>query len=257
MLLSSTTFFGQKNNLQEGKAHQKTLKINTVNINFDEAIKLFSKEYSLNENYSYTKLYSTIDERGFHHDKFQQFYNNIKIEFGTVITHSNNEGVYFINGELYNTNDLSITPTVSKQQAFNNALQSVNAQKYMWEDIEQSRLMDKKMPEGELVVFPNVTLEVNHLAYKYDIYSINPVARLEVYVDAHSGEILFSNPIIKHADKINASNEVKKPFSKLNASELLIQGTAATRYSGSRHQCPDKDNLKQTLSSQTLTTCYL
>jgi bacillolysin len=234
MLLSSGVFFGQKDNLQEAIAHQKTLKINTVNINSDEAIKLFSKEYSLNENYSYAKLYSTIDERGFQHDKFQQFYNNIKIEFGTVITHANNEGIYFINGELYNTNTLNITPTVTKQQAFNNVLQNINATKYMWEDTEQSRLMDYKKPEGELVIYPNILSQENHLAYKYDIYSINPVARNEVYVDAHSGEILFSNPIIKHADKINTSNEVKKPFSKLNVSELLIQGTAATRYSGSR-----------------------
>ncbi|WP_339887343.1 M4 family metallopeptidase [uncultured Flavobacterium sp.] len=234
MLLSSGVFFGQKDNLQEAKAHQKTLKINTVNTNLDGAIKLFSKEYGLNENYSYTKLYSTIDERGFKHDKFQQFYNNIKVEFGTVITHSNDNSVYFVNGELYNTNDLNITPTVSKQQAFNKALQSVNALKYMWEDTEQSRLMNYKKPEGSLVIFPNVLSEKSHLAYKYDIYSINPVARQEVYVDAHSGEILFSNPIIKHADKINANSEVKKPFSKLNAPEVLVQGTAATRYSGSR-----------------------
>ncbi|MFC4738545.1 M4 family metallopeptidase [Flavobacterium ponti] len=234
MLLTSIVFFGQKDNSQEAKPHQKTLKINTINTNQEAAIKLFSKEYNLNENYSYTKLYSNSDERGLKHEKFQQFYKNIKVEFGTVITHINNEGVYFVNGELYNANQLNITPTISSQQGFSNALQNINATKYMWEDAEQANLMEYKKPEGELVIFPNVVNNEIHLAYKYDIYSIIPVTRQEVYVDAHTGEILFSNSIIKHANTINATKKLNKPFSKKNKVTNLAQGTAATRYSGSR-----------------------
>ena len=234
MLLISTVFFGQKENVQEAKTHQIALKINSININPEAAIALFSKSYKLNENYSYTKVYATVDERGITHEKFQQHFKNLKVEFGTVITHKNNEGVYFVNGELYNANELNLTPTLTKQEAFNKALQNINALKYMWEDSEQSNIMDYKKPEGELVVFPITASNQTHLAFKYDIYSINPVARQEVYVDAHSGKILFSNPIIKHADKINAGKDVKKPFSKSSSINFPIQGTAATRYSGSR-----------------------
>ena len=234
MLLISTLIFGQKNNVQEAKAHQKALKISTVNTNEEAAIKLFSKEYNLNDNYSFSQIYFSTDKIGLKHEKHQQFYKNIKVEFGIVITHTNANGVYLINGELYNANNLNVIPTLSSHQSFNAALQHINAVKYMWEDTEQAHLMDYKKPEGELVIFPNLSSQESHLAYKFDIYSINPVARQEVYVDAHSGEVLFSNPIIKHADKINSNKEAKRPFSKSNNSNLFVQGTAATRYSGSR-----------------------
>lgn len=235
MLLCPIVFFAQKDNNQEAKSHQKSLKINTINTSAENAIKLFSKEYNLNENYSYKKLNTTIDKKGVTHEKFQQYYENLKVEFGTVITHKNEQGVYFINGELYNANTLNLAPTISKQQGFVNALQNINASKYMWEDAEQAKLMEYNKPEGEMVLFPDVVNGQVHLAYKYDIYSLIPISRQEVYIDAHTGEQLFSNAIIKHADKVNlTTKKTNKPFSKINKESLLVTGTAATRYSGTR-----------------------
>lgn len=234
MLFSSMIILGQKDNSQEAEAHQKTIKINRINVSVEDAIHSFSKEYKLNENYSYSSLYSNVDKRNLKHEKFQQFYKNIKVEFGTVITHSNNQGVYSVNGELYNANTLDINPTLTKQQAFNQVIQNSNSEKYLWEDFEQAKLVNYKKPEGELVIFPNVTTQGIHLAYKFDIYSLIPISRQEVYIDAHSGEILFSNQIIKHADKPNKTQTVDEPTKSVDES-LFISGTAATRYSGNRN----------------------
>jgi bacillolysin len=232
LLLSSIVLIGQNNNKQEERAQQKTLKINTINTSVDDAILAFSKEYNLNKSYTFSSVYSNSDERNLKHEKFQQFYKNIKVEFGIVITHANNEGVYSVNGELYNANDLDVNPTLTNQQAFNLVIQNSNSEKYLWEDTKQATLIGYKKPEGELTIFPNLTTGGIHLAYKFDIYSLIPLSRKEIYIDAHNGEILFSNQIIKHADKLNENKN--KPFTKLNES-TLVSGTAATRYSGSRN----------------------
>ena len=233
LLLNSLVFIGQNNNNQEARAHQKTIKINTINTSVEDAIESFSKEYNLNKNYAYTSLYSNLDERNLKHEKFQQFYKNLKVEFGIVITHTNKEGVYSVNGELYNANDLNTSPTLSKQQAFNQAVQYINSDKYLWEDTNQAVLLNYKKPEGELIIFPNLTTGEIRLAYKFDIYSLIPLSRQEIYIDAHNAQVLFSNQIIKHADKINEVKTTNKPFTKINES-ILVPGTAATRYSGSR-----------------------
>ena len=49
------------------------------------------------------------------------------------------------------------------------------------------------------------------LAYKFDIYATNPGSRKHYYIDANTGEVVFSDAIIKH-----------------------VSGLASTRYSGQR-----------------------
>ena len=91
-----------------------------------------------------------------------------------------------------------------------------------------------------------------HLAYKYDIYSTQPVSRQEVYVDAHTGELLFSNQIIKQL----STEKTKKTFQPKNEFEDKINltlGTAATRYSGTRtiETTFDDENSNYILRDQT------
>ena len=91
-----------------------------------------------------------------------------------------------------------------------------------------------------------------HLAYTYDIYSTQPVSRQEVYVDAHTGELLFSNQIIKQL----STEKTKKTFQPKNEFEDKINltlGTAATRYSGTRtiETTFDDENSNYILRDQT------
>jgi Zn-dependent metalloprotease len=136
-----------------------------------------------------------------------------------------------INSELYNPKAVNSTPTLTPQVALNNALLNIGAQKYLWEDNEQALLMNYKKPEGELVYFPIVKTGEVRLAFMFDVYSLEPLSRIEIYVDAHSGEVLYKNPIIKHADASDSTNDISQKPVDL---EALITGTAATKYSGSR-----------------------
>lgn len=152
------------------------------------------------------------DAQGFDHEKLQQYYKGVKVEYGTYKVHSKNNVIHSINGQLVPIKDLSVQPKLSRQSALQKALQHVNARTYMWE------LDTQYKPEGELIVVNNFRTQEKGakkpvLAYKFNIYAEQPLSRSYVYVDASNGEIVHENAIIKHATT-NAS--------------------AATRYSGTQ-----------------------
>ena len=231
-ILASSIVFAQANAKMSDKVtFQKYLKFEDGGLLKEEAISAFKKEYNLGKGYSFSSYKVTKDQTEMVHERFQEFYKGIKVEFGVMITHSSNDHVLTINGELYNANGLDVLPTLSKNEAFQKVITNVNAQKYLWEDPAQAQLMDYKKPEGELVIFPLVNSGEVKLAYKFDIYSIDPISRADIYVDANTGLVLFKNLIIKHAAGYKTNQHSKK---KVKNFENLVAGNADTRYSGSR-----------------------
>lgn len=242
-LLLSNFAISQKNDKYNGEvAYQKTIYLTGMHSE-QSAIKEFGKLYRLNDSNSFVSKKETSDDAGFTHQRFQQFYKGIKIEFGTLITHKKDGNVVHVNGELYNAEGLNLTPSLTAVDAFQKALNFVNAQEYLWNDPIASEAMDYKKPSGELVILPLVNKGEVRLAYKFDIYAKQPIARDEVFVDAATGEILYKNPIIKHVNHLVSNDEIEfaaKKFEKvaLNKENALftpfVAGTAATRYSGTR-----------------------
>lgn len=231
-ILTNSIVFAQVNAKISDKApFQKYLKFEEGGLLKEEAIATFKKEYNLGKGYSFNSYRTTKDGTEMIHERFQEYYKGIKVEFGVLITHSRNNQVLTVNGELYNSNGLDIIPTLSKSEAFQRVITNVNAQKYLWEDAAQAQLMDYKKPEGELVIFPLVNTGEVKLAYKFDIYAIDPISRADIYVDANTGLILFKNQIIKHAEGYKTDQYLKK---KIENFENLVAGNADTRYSGAR-----------------------
>src|SRR5690606_28351291 len=78
------------------------------------------------------------------------------------------------------------------------------------------------------------------LAYKFDIYAVQPLSREYVYVDALDGKILMTDAIIKHAKGVFGDSSAPHNENAVQNSEAtnlklaLVNGTAATRYSGSK-----------------------
>ncbi|MBK8474410.1 MAG: M4 family metallopeptidase [Sphingobacteriales bacterium] len=57
-------------------------------------------------------------------------------------------------------------------------------------------------PKAELVIIEKGLLGEHPtpvLAYRFDIYTLDPLGRSEYYVDTNCGEIVFTDPIMKHA----------------------------------------------------------
>jgi Zn-dependent metalloprotease len=154
--------------------------------------------------------------------KFHQYYNGIKVEHGRLNAISKNGNLTKIVGRYVDIKNLTTTPSLSEQQALNSALQYLSAKKYAWEDESFEQFLKNEQnnpnatffPKGELVIVeknPRSDNPIPRLAYKFNMYALDPISRAHYYVDAENGEILMVDTILKH-----------------------IEGTAQTRYSGTR-----------------------
>lgn len=237
-LLLFCTFCMLQVQAQQAVSVNKTLKF-SKQVSPKEATAAFLQELKIDANHSFQTITTNTDRTGMKHERLQQYYNGIKIEFGTLIVHSKNNIVKSINGEVYHGNGVNLSPTVSSQEAFNKAVAFVGAQEYLWSNPQEAAAINYQKPTGELVLLPEMDTYSGllNLAYKFDMYATNPVSRGEVYVDAHNGEILFNNKIIKHFNNegrelLNSSaNLIKKD----ETSAAFVLGSANTRYSGLRN----------------------
>ena len=197
-----------------------------------DALAKFKSQNKLDKSNSYITTYSNTDETGRKHEHFQQYYKGLKIEFGVIITHSINNEVYMINGEVYNASTLNTSPSLSAEQALITILNSKQNTKYLWDSPDDALAMNYKKPSGELLILPNIKTGLTNLAYKFDIYSTQPLARDEIYVDAQNGTILYSNPIIKHAQDI--ADQVSKTKETMQVTSSVTGTANNTKYSGSQ-----------------------
>ncbi|GAB3729012.1 hypothetical protein GCM10027594_11120 [Hymenobacter agri] len=167
------------------------------------------------------------DQLGFTHERFSQYYQGVRVEHAEYTAHRKGGAVEFISGDIEKISGLNTSPTLSAPAALTRALAHVGATKYMWQDLGEETLLKQETgkssasyyPQGELVIVraaraaQSEHLNQLTLAWKFDVYAQEPVSRAYIYVDAHSGEIVQQDNIIKHAD---------------------ATGSFATAYSGTR-----------------------
>jgi Zn-dependent metalloprotease len=171
------------------------------------------------------------DELGFTHQKFEQYYQGIKIEHATYTVHARQGAVESLSGDYEKVGQLNTTPTLSASAALGRALAAVGAKKYMWQDAaEQAGLRQQTgnptasyQPQGELVIVRDFRQGAETgplvLAWKFDIYAQAPVSRAYYYVNAQTGDIVLRDDIIKHTT---------------HATTAAATGSFATAYSGTR-----------------------
>ncbi len=165
---------------------------------------LLATEIPLGSQNVFVAKTTTVDDIGYTHEKYQQYYNGYKVEFGETTIHRQKGALRSLSYSTFNVEGLSNSTSLSVQQAFERATAFVGASKYVWEDVEEAQFHSYERPKGELVVFPNITDNNDNavMAYKFDVYAVEPLYRSEIYVNANTGTILFENKIIHHADLI-------------------------------------------------------
>lgn len=180
------------------------------------------KQFDLNDNYGFKIHKTETDALGLTHIRLQQTYQGIPVELAEWILHINKAEIKSMNGLIFNNLELSATPTLTQEQALDFAKKHIGATAYKWEIPEEEAHYkwesgdesNTYYPTGELVYIPKkytIKAENYRLAYKFDIYSHEPLSRSYVFVDAITGEILAEDSIIHHVD---------------------TPGTAVTAYSG-------------------------
>ena len=153
------------------------------------------------------------DNLGMVHQRFAQYYQGIRVEHADYLVHSKGGAVEAINGDFEKISGLNTTPSINEKVALTQALTKVGAKKYMWQTGEANA--EAYTPTGELVIVRDARVENGPqvLAWKFNVYAAAPISRAYVYVNAHTGDVVSQDNIIKHA---NAT------------------GTFATAYSGTR-----------------------
>lgn len=188
---------------------------------------LFKEHLNVTEENELRFSYSTNDELNHQHQKYQQFYEGIKVEYAEYNVHAKNGLIQVMNGEFLKITNVKTQPSLSESAALQVALDFVGANSYIWENSEQEEWLKHTSenenasfyPIGELVIVKNylATDRENYmqprLAYKFNIYAEKPLSRDYIYVDAITGQVIHKNAIIKHA---------------------AAAGNADTRYSGAR-----------------------
>ncbi len=132
------------------------------------------------------------DPLGWVHYYYQQSRKGIPIEGGECILHTRNNIVKKGNGHIIKDLNVDTTPTLTKEQAIEIALQAHNAQLYVWDDQEYKNLigLTENSPNATLVIVnPNYSKAVDQyrLAYKVEIFSLKPYDHFYAYIDAQTG----------------------------------------------------------------------
>ncbi|MBE2290452.1 MAG: Ig-like domain-containing protein [Chitinophagaceae bacterium] len=152
-------------------------------------------------------------------EQYEEYYHNIKIEMsGVKVLFNTSNRSTFINSNYYNINyPLKTSPEIQITDARDIAITSVGANTFAWQisameaqlKTEQKDTSASYFPKGELVYIEDNTLKQQdrklHLAYKFNVYAIQPLSREDIYVDASNGKILFRNSQIHHTSSSGPS----------------------------------------------------
>lgn len=177
--------------------------------------------------YTIEKRNEEKDQLGFIHINFNQYYKGIKVVNATYKAHIKEGRLYAVNGDFFPVHIPSSTPTISEATALQAAISHVGAQLYKWEMPEEEAHLKEHFPNE--TYFPHGELHIVHpqnkfyepitkLTYKFNIYAHQPLSRADIYVDAETGQIVFTNDRIHHGNS---------------------NGTVVTAYSGTHPMITD------------------
>ena len=161
---------------------------------------IFNEVYQLSADDKLNLVSELQDDLGQMHKKYQQFYKDVPVQGALVTLHYQDNAPTMLSGYFAEVSQVSVTAQLQGKSALKNAKAKVGAKQYAWE-AGHSLHLDMDEPKGELVVYTDYKgFSPAKLAYKFDIYALDPLYRADVYVDATSGDILFENPRIHDAD---------------------------------------------------------
>ena len=181
--------------------------------------KVFLKNVLKVENGTDFYLYKiTTDELGMTHEKYQQTYSGIKVEFGEFIVHKDKSGnIVSINGDFAPLpKSFNITPKLEFIDALNKIAASKKIKEYHVGDLPEEKSTEKVITHRgdkyEIVIVRGYDNQW-HLAYKANLTGNNIMDNFYGYIDCETGDMVFVQPLVYRTNST---------------------GTASTIYSGNR-----------------------
>jgi Zn-dependent metalloprotease len=194
---------------------------------------IFTKYLGLRNNTDELRVVNNTTASNINITRFQQYYKGVKVEHGNYSIATSNDKVSYVLGDFYTIADnTSIVPIIDKQTAFTNA----------WIYLDNQVPSTETLPAiTELVFveddFKTVQDGKVYLAYKFFISSHKVALKMnDIYIDATTGKILFTNTHINSGCfKVRNAEDKKNTMNKNCSSTLspdVLATTANTIYSG-------------------------
>lgn len=189
------------------------------NVPFDGPEIFVKTHFVTDVSYGIRVLGVETDALGFTHYRLQQTLNDHPIEKSMLLVHVKNGKVESTNGEWFRILPGKKNAALQETVAFSKALKEVEANKYIWEtDEAKDRLTMRLKDDGEIsfekptgqLVYMNVGNQLDaaslKLAYKFDIFAVDPLTQKDVYVDAENGDVIFSVTRMHEANTSGTAN---------------------------------------------------
>ena len=216
----------QKQTERDGIVTSLRFRTDTVPVTMDKAKEILNSINKMQAADEWRLEKSSVDKQETKHQYYLQYYKGIRVAYGTYALHGNDRGqLESAIGNFQKIDQVNTTAQLSESEALQHAMKHIGAELYKWQIPEEERwikeyLNDTYYPQGEMVIVKDILQGSNQyrLAYKFDIYAHKPLSRYMVYVDAIDGRILDKDSRIHHTNS---------------------QGTATTRYSGTRNIITD------------------
>ncbi|GJM31471.1 MAG: hypothetical protein DHS20C18_04720 [Saprospiraceae bacterium] len=171
-----------------------------------DGIDYLKKLLKLGPEIDFELLEITTDQLGYKHYRYQQKIQDIPVFAGIYLLHCRDGKVVSVNGALFDQpQGMNKRAGLDADEALALAMQYMPAATYAWEVLSPaSGTPIAEYPKPELVWVPrhlDYQSPEFRLAYRLDMYAMEPLHRAWLYIDAQTGLILAEENRICHIDE--------------------------------------------------------
>lgn len=200
-----------------------------VHVSSAEFIQSYREEVGLSGNQELRFYKTEADNLGYLHHRSKQYNNGYPVDGAVFILHELDGRIKSANGRLVKGQFPAFKVQIDGQTAIQRALEYLDAPGYLWEQAGMEALVKRIERNPEATLYPSPELvwaepeygqdaSKYKLAWKMDIHAVEPVGEKTVFVDAATGEVLYTLDLCQHTN---------------------VPGIAETRYHGTQEIITD------------------
>ena len=171
----------------------------------------YRQAFNWSDNNEARSFKTFTDKLGQTHHRFKQYYKGVELAEAQYLLHENEGFIFYAHGKLIHGLAMDVTPVISESEALKKALDRINAESYMWENIKNEAFIKKERNDREATFYPSGELQISsglkeqvvenfRLVYRFDIFAEKPLSRNYVDVDARTSEIVGVLPRLYSED---------------------------------------------------------
>ncbi|WMI68989.1 M4 family metallopeptidase [Mangrovimonas sp. YM274] len=161
-----------------------------VHMSSEELSMNLASYIGLNDAVSFQKIAEKTDALGATHANYQQYYKGVPVEGKVVMVHTKGGRVYLVNGQVATDLELDVATSISKDAAV------TTAKAYL----QVTEVINTYPVETVVTQVISEEGHISKVSYKVRVDSFSPLVMCHVFIDGVSGEVLYKEDLIAHAD---------------------------------------------------------